>query len=377
MSFILVDAAAQIAGLQEMLQREASIALDCEAAGFHRYSDRLCLVQLSTPERTYLFDVLSFDPSDVLRPVLEDPRVQVVMHGSGYDLRLLDHDLDIRATNLMDTQIAAALLGEPALGLAALLERILGVEVSKKHQRADWAKRPLPADMLEYAATDSRHLLDMGEHLRSRLEKEGRWEWAREEFRLLEGTRWDPDPEEDTVVRVRGARDLTRRELARLREALAWRDGIARESDRALFRVVGDGPLLEVARLGALNLGELRAVGGLSPRLVSGEGKDLISRLEMVESLPETQLPPLPRPSRNGPGRPPPEVDVIARRLKVVRNRRASELGMDRGTLLPNAVLMEIARKGPGTQAELEAVHGVRRWQTEELGPRLLEVLAG
>src|SRR5262245_6732817 len=109
MSFRFIDAHADAAGLADELASHGRIALDCEAAGFHRYSDRLCLVQLSTPTADYVLDTLSFDPSEVLRPALESPDVEVILHGADYDLRLLDRDLKINPRCIFDTQPAAAL----------------------------------------------------------------------------------------------------------------------------------------------------------------------------------------------------------------------------------------------------------------------------
>ena len=129
---------------QSNLEVADRIALDCEAAGYHRYSDRLCLVQLTTAGRTYLLDPLEIDPAPALRAVLEDSGTEVVMHGADFDVRLIDRDLGIRVARLFDTQIAASLLGVEALGLSFLLENRLGIKLSKKYQKADWAQRPLP-----------------------------------------------------------------------------------------------------------------------------------------------------------------------------------------------------------------------------------------
>jgi ribonuclease D len=375
MSFILVDDPAETPKLTQALASEGRIALDCEAAGFHRYSDRLCLLQISTAKANVIVDPLAFDPSGALRGPLGNPAVEILMHGADYDLRLLDRDLDIAIHGLFDTQVAAALLGESALGLAALLELHLGVKLSKKHQRADWARRPLPADMLEYAAADTRHLHELADLLRGRLIQAGRLEWALEECRALEETRWEGGEDEDPVARVRGARDLTPRECAALREALAWRDELARERDRAPFRIAGDPALLEAVVKRPRTPDELAEVKGLSPALAKQAGQELIDRFDRVAALPERELVPYPRRPRGGPGRPPPDVDERAERLKQVRNRRADELKIDRGTLLPNAVLLEIARTSPGSEQELRAVPGLRRWQADVLGDALLGAL--
>nr|NIP60275.1 ribonuclease D [Gemmatimonadota bacterium]NIR80717.1 ribonuclease D [Gemmatimonadota bacterium]NIT86804.1 ribonuclease D [Gemmatimonadota bacterium]NIU33315.1 ribonuclease D [Gemmatimonadota bacterium]NIU37605.1 ribonuclease D [Gemmatimonadota bacterium] len=291
------------------------IALDLEAAGFHRYSDRICLVQVTTPdERTWILDALAFEVGDVLRPALEDPGVEVVMHGADFDIRLLDRDLGIHLTGLFDTQAAAALLGEQALGLASLLEEHLGVEHAKKHQRADWARRPLPDDMIRYAAEDTRHLFRLADLLRARLEAKGRIAWAEEESRLLQEIRWEEDGDEDPVSGVDGARDLDGRALARLREALDWRDEIARERDRALFRVVGDEALLEAAARRPRSTEELSRFRGMSPDLARSRGKELLARFDRVDRRPGEELEPYPREASRGRERPSREVEERAGR---------------------------------------------------------------
>jgi ribonuclease D len=375
MSFRFIDAPADAAGLADELASHGRIALDCEAAGFHRYSDRLCLVQLSTPSGDYVLDTLSFDPSAALRPALESPDVEVILHGADYDLRLLDRDLKINPRCIFDTQPAAALLGESGLGLAALLERHLGVVLSKKYQRADWARRPLPDDMLEYAVSDTRHLLQLSELLRGKLVELGRMEWAKEEFSLLERIRWE-DSQADPVARVKGARDLTPTELAVLREALGWRDQVARARDQAPFRIAGDGPLLEVARKRPRSLTELAAIDGLNPRLAKSEGSALLERLDRVDTLPAADHPRYPRKQSDGRGRPTPEMEELSERLKDVRNKRAEKVGIDRGMLMANSVIGEIAWTHPKTLQALLAVPGVKRWQVEVVGEDLLEVLS-
>ncbi len=354
-----------------------SVALDCEAAGFHRYSDRLSLLQLTAGPFTFLLDPLALDPREVLRPLVEDPEVEVLMHGADYDIRLLDRDLDLRLHGLFDTQIAASLLGEDGIGLSSLLERYFDVKLSKKYQRADWAERPLSEGMMTYAAHDTLHLRDLADLLSERLEAAGRMAWAEEEFRELERIRWDPPVNgEDPVLRVKGARDLTPREAERLRAALLWRDGIARERDKALFRVAGDPVLLEVARRGPATVEALASIQGMNAGLARGEGAPLLEALARVDGLPESDLRPYPRtPRGEGRGRPLPEVEERFQRLKGVRNRHAEALGIDRGTLLPNAVLQALADSPPSSREGVESVPGLRRWQAGILADDLLDTL--
>jgi ribonuclease D len=381
MSHFHIQSPSDAEGLRAELAGTRRLALDCEAAGFHRYSDRLCLVQLSTERSTWVVDPLSFAPSELLRESLERPDISVVMHGADFDLRLLRRDLDIGLRGLFDTQIAAQLLGEEGLGLSALLESKLGVRLSKKYQRADWAERPLSDAMLEYAADDTRYLLRLADILEKDLADAGRARWAEEECRALEeaaemGSEASQQPE-DPVVRVRGAQRLSPRQVTALREALEWRDAIARSRDRAPFRVVSDGPLIEAVAAAPREVRELADIKGFPTRMAHEEGADLVRRLERVAGLPDEKLRPYPKPDRRGPGRPTPQVEELAERLKKIRNRRADEVGLSKGTLLANAVVLDVARAAPRSLEELAAIDGMRRWKAELLGKDFLAAIRG
>jgi len=376
MTFQLITDPECVQELADTLAGETRLAIDLEAAGFHRYSDRVCLIQLTGSAGTYLLDPLAVDPAPALRGPLESPDVRVLLHGGDYDLRLLDRDLDLHPVNLFDTQTAAALLGEPALGLASLLKTYFDIRLSKKYQRADWAKRPLSDEMLEYAASDTQHLHALTDLLSERLETLGRLDWAEEESKLMESIRWSEDGKTDPVTRVKKARYLEPRDVALLREAWLWRDEIARARDRAPFRIAADTVLLEVVQKRPRNASGLAAMSGFSPQLAERSGKALLGRLDRIDQMADAELVGYPRSSRSGPGRPPPEVEEMAERLKIVRNRKSDELGIPRGTLVSNTLLLDIARSAPENSAELQAVRGVRRWQVEAVGEALMEILA-
>src|SRR5919206_5006276 len=215
------------------------LALDTEGASFHRFLDRIYLLQLSTRDQNAIIDPLPIGSPQKLGDLLQDKNIEVVFHDADYDLRLLHQDYGWHVTNIFDTRVAAQLLGIKSFGLAALLEQFFDVKLDKKHQRADWSMRPLPQDMLDYAVQDTRYLLQLRDHMKGELQRRGRWHWAQEEFARLEGTRWETEVEMEGFLRLKGARDLTRRELAVLREVANWRDKIAEQLDRATFRVMG------------------------------------------------------------------------------------------------------------------------------------------
>src|SRR3712207_3020660 len=164
------------------------LALDTEGASFHRFVDRIYLLQLSTREHSAVIDPLPIGTPAGLGRLVEDPAVEIVFHDADYDLRLLHQDYGWRVTNIFDTRIAAQLLGLRAFGLAALLERYFDIKLDKKHQRADWSMRPLTQDMLDYAAQDTMYLLELRDRLKGELDAAGRWGWAAEEFDRLQGT---------------------------------------------------------------------------------------------------------------------------------------------------------------------------------------------
>src|SRR2546423_3470628 len=266
------------------------LALDTEGASFHRFVDRIYLVQLSTRERTIIIDPLPIGAPEGLGRLLEDPNVQVVFHDADYDLRLLRQDYGWQLRNIFDTRVAAQLLGIRAFGLAALLERFFGVKLDKKHQRADWSMRPLTPDMLEYAAQDTMYLLGLRDRLAEDLKRAGRWSWAREEFARLEQTRWQDEDESTAFLRIKGARDLNRRELAVLRELVNWRNEVARRADRATFRVIGNDPLFDIARLRPTTREGLSGVKGMPRSLLERAAPDVLEAVQRGVELPDAEL---------------------------------------------------------------------------------------
>ena len=366
---VLADVVAQLRGAR-------LVAVDTEAAGYHRYKDTVCLLQLSTRDETFVIDALAVRQLNGLREILQHADTETVFHDADYDLRLLRRDFDLGIRQLFDTKIAAQFLGEPAIGLGALAEKYLGIAMEKKHQRADWAQRPLPADMLEYAAEDTRHLPALRDKLREALIAAGRLEWATEEFTIVQESRWHELAEEsDAYLRIKGARELTPRQLAVLRELHAWRETAAEARDVATFRVIGNEALLELARLTPASLEALGTIKGVGSGLIDRRGTEMLAAIARGLEVPEDNLPTFPR----GPRRAPPDANFEARldRLRAARDAISDQLGLDRGFLMPRAQLEAIARLRPKKQEDLLQVPEIRRWQIAALGEKLLAAVAG
>jgi ribonuclease D len=373
---LFLDRPQPAARLLEGLSAVSEIAIDTEGASFHRFIDRIYLLQLSTRQQTAIIDPLAVS-AETLQPLgrlLENRSVEVVLHDADYDLRLLHSDYGWHATNIFDTRIAAQLLGIKAFGLAALLERYFGVKLDKKHQRADWSMRPLAADMLEYAAQDTMNLLELRDRMRGELERKERLSWAREEFRRLEGTKWGDEDPASAFLRVKGARDLTRRELAVLRELVPWRDDLARQMDRATFRVVGNEQLLEIARIQPATRDALSKIRGISRGVLEKQGHEILDAVRRGVAVADADLPKFPRAPRWDRD---PHFDARVSALKTARDEAAQRLDMDPGVLASRERLEAVARKNPKSREELEQVEELRGWQREVLAEAFLTALRG
>ena len=356
----------QISGVKEL-------ALDTEGASFHRFLDRIYLLQLSTREQSAIIDPLPIGSPAGLGELLQNKSVEVVFHDADYDLRLLHQDYAWHVTNIFDTRIASQLLGIKSFGLAALLEQFFDVKLDKKHQRADWSMRPLTPDMLEYAAQDTRYLLQLKDHMKGELTRRGRLRWAEEEFARLEGTRWEAEESMEGFLRLKGARDLSRRELAVLREVANWRDTVAAELDRATFRVMGNEVLLELARKASRSVSELSAIKGMPKGMIDRGGSDIVGAIRRGMEAPEAELPKFPKGQRWNKDR---DFDDKVTRLKAVRDAAATRLELDPGVLCSRERLENVARSGAKTVDDLAAVPELRRWQIEEMGQGFIRALS-
>ncbi|MDQ3243103.1 MAG: HRDC domain-containing protein [Gemmatimonadota bacterium] len=349
------------------------IALDTEGASFHRFIDRIYLLQITTRDGSAIIDPLPIGMPARLGALLEDPDVEVVFHDADYDLRLLHQDYGWHVNRIFDTRVAAQLLGIKAFGLATLLEQFFGVKLDKKHQRADWSLRPLTQGMLDYAAQDTRHLLDLRDELKTRLDKLGRADWAREEFERLEGTRWADADDSQAFFRIKGARDLTRRELALLRELVPWRDSVARDVDRATFRVMGNEVLLDIARTAPRSVRALSSLKGMPRGILDRGATAILSAVERGLEIAEEHLPRFPRAPK---WEREDDFDDIVSRLKTVRDSAAARLSLDPGVLCSRERLEATVRKRPARVEELEDVPGLRKWQISEMGEEFIAALA-
>jgi ribonuclease D len=370
--FVYLDTVPAVDAFTARIAHVKELALDTEGASFHRFVDRIYLLQLSTRDEHAVIDPIPIGKPLALGRLLEDPSVEVVFHDADYDLRLLEQDYGWKVRHIFDTRVAAQLLGYTAFGLAALLERFFDVKLDKKHQRADWSMRPLTPDMLDYAAQDTRYLLELKDRMSAELARMGRMEWAREEFALLEGTRWGDDDPSLSFLKLKGARDLSRRELAVLRELVPWREGVAGQMDRATFRVLGNEQLLDIARSQPQTREALGKIKGMPRGILEQRGNELLDAVRRALAVPEGELPRFPKAPRWDRD---PEFDARVSALKTARDAAAKRLALDPGVLCSRDRLEAVARRNPATMDEMREIPELRRWQVAELGDAFVAAL--
>ncbi len=349
------------------------IALDTEASSFHRYKEKVCLVQLSTRDRTWLVDPLAVTDLTPLAQLLAVKSMEVVIHDADYDLRILAKYHGIRVENVFDTLVAAELINEAEIGLASLLLKYQGVQVDKKFQKADWSKRPLPADMLAYAAGDTSHLIALRDQLKEKLIAMDRWAWAEEEFALLTDAPFNlPVDDEPAFLKMKGAKLLKPYQLAILREVHALRESVAERLDRAPFMVLGNEALLLLATDPPRSAREIGTRKGIGEKLVQRHGRELMAAVQRGLDQPKEEWPRVPKGKRWPRDN---DYDDRLKRLKQARDRLTHENDLRLGIVASNQMLSEMARLLPGDRAALAAMPGMRRYQVENFGDALLAAL--
>lgn len=363
----------QMEQLLDEISLHETIALDTEADSLHHYREKVCLIQLGVGERQWIVDPLATLDLDPLMRLLE--RRELLLHGADYDLRLLYRSHNFKPDRIFDTMLAAQLLGRARIGLAALVEEFFGVILPKKGQKADWSHRPLTEELLEYAADDTRYLPNTAGRLRAELEAKGRLDWHGESCRRqIAAARQARAESDDEAWRVKGARQMSGRGGAVLREVWLWREEMARKADRPPFKIASNEFLVHWAQWAAENP---RAGIGEAPEpppwLVGSRLRTFHAALEHALALPpeEWPAPPVPRESYR---RSQEEERLLTRVLKA-RDEIAAQLEMDPGVLGSREALREVVRRRARNAAEVTAAATLMDWQVAALAAAVLPVL--
>lgn len=380
---VVVDPEALERTIAQFTAGNGPVAIDAERASGFRYLPRAYLIQLRrNGAGTALIDPIAFENLSSLDTALTTS--EWILHAASQDLPCLV-DVGMRPRALFDTELAARLCGFERVGLAALTERLLGISLEKHHSAADWSTRPLPQDWLNYAALDVELLIDLRDLLDAELQKQGKREWAAEEFAAL-STAPPPAPRKEPwrrtsgIHRVRGARAL-----ARVRELWYVRDEIAQRLDKAPSKIIPDPALTDAAIADPQDFSELLAIPGFQRRHGRANAKRWLQALAQVRGTATKDLPSV-SPNADGPpathrwaSRDP----AAAARLKRARAavaELAAEHHLPPENLIAPAVVRALSWQPPnqstiGAVADALSASGARDWQVRLTAQSLTEAV--
>ncbi|MFE5654692.1 HRDC domain-containing protein [Streptomyces sp. NPDC056517] len=359
------------------------VAVDAERASGYRYGQRAYLVQLRREGAgTALIDPVGCPDLSGLGEALAG--TEWILHAATQDLPCL-RDIGMLPTSLFDTELAGRLAGFPRVGLGAMVESVLGYALEKGHSAVDWSTRPLPEPWLRYAALDVELLVDLRDALEKELDRQGKLEWAHQEFDAIASAPPAP-PRKDPWRRTSGMHKVRRRrQMAVVRELWTARDAVAQRRDVSPGKVLSDAAIVEAALAVPVNVTALMALPGYGHRMGRRQLEQWQAAVDRARALPESELP---QPGQQVAGPPPPRAwadkdPAAAARLSAARaavSALAEELNLPQENLITPDTVRRVCWEPPtpgdasGVAAAL-AGHGARPWQVELVTPLLVKAL--
>jgi len=348
------------------LRAQDWFALDTEFIRETTYWPKLCLVQVATPQRLACIDPFACESLAPLYAALDDPGVTKVLHAAGQDLEIFHHLTGRMPQPLFDTQLAAPLVGHAEqAGFARLVESVLEVKLDKGHTRTDWNERPLPREVIEYAADDVRYLVPLYETLREQLAARGRLDWLAADFEGLADPARFERPNADAWQRLKGVDRLSGPSRSVAAALAEWRERTAREADRPRGHILRDDALLDIARALPKDRKALARLRSLRGNTVDRHGDRLLALVRQARE----QAPP-----DTGPERERVQLDeageALADALSAIVRLRAAGEGLNANSI---ATRRDLARIAVGTPA-VEVLTG---WRAGMIGRELDDFVAG
>ena len=364
---IWVATQTELHALVKELSKQSSVAVDTESNSLYAYHERVCLIQFSMTNADYLVDPLALDNIFLLEEIFASSKIEKIFHAAEYDLICLKRDFEFSVTNIFDTRWAVRVLGYDKDGLNGLLFEKFDVQVNKKYQKADWGKRPLSAEQINYARLDTHYLLPLKDMLQAELEEKGLLQLACEDFERACDVEI-PAAKPVLWERMANNHSFTPRELTILKEVFECRERIAAELDRPTFKVIGDKQLLEIAHLPPQHQDELFGLG-LSHKQVKHWGKDILRAVEKGQKAPIVK-----------PQQPERPDDAFLSRLdalKTWRKNAARKMQVESDVILPRQLMEMIAENAPRSIPELSDLLSGSAWRMTRFGPQILKAVKG
>lgn len=369
----IIDTVTGLEKIVKIFEREKTIAVDLEADSMFHFKEKVCLIQVASKNRSIVIDPLQIKDLSSLKSIFAGHDIQKIFHGADYDVRSLFRDFNIETNNLFDTELACRFLGIKETGLEAVLKKFFKINLDKKYQKKDWSKRPLPQEMLDYAARDVIYLVPMAEILEKELDNKGRLSWVHEECNYLSKVRPALSDDEPLFLKFKGAGRLKPRSLAVLEALLQFRKKVAKKKDKPLFKIIGNNDLMKITLARPVTLRGLKGTKALSNRQISIYGNAMVETINKAIKIPEDKL--LVYPRKKAP--------VLSHRvpkrmkeLKKWRYIKAKELEVDSSIICNNALLTSISVLNPSNSNSLETIKNMKSWQKKEFGKEIIAVLS-
>ena len=366
---VLVTRPDALSQMVNQLATEPILAVDTESNSLYAYKEQVCLIQFSTPQDDFLVDPLALEDLSPLEGLFADTQIEKIFHAAEYDLISLKRDYQFEFENLFDTMIAARILGWEKIGLGSILKAEFDVELNKRYQRANWGRRPIPPEMVNYARLDTHYLIPLRYRMKNELMSKQRWQLAEEDFgRLRYVNGRDPSDQPEPCWRVRGAYDLDAQQAAVLLELCVYRMGVAESINRPIFKVISDQTLLAIAAACPRSNRELQEVPELSQKQYLRHREGLLDAVQVGLKAEPVYPPRSPKPD-----------DAYLARLDALRTwRKVTGMQNDvkSDVVLPRDVMAAIASRNTGSLEQLGEIMQQVPWRFEQYGQAILGVLS-
>jgi ribonuclease D len=325
----LIDDQTQLNEWCERLVGQSVIALDTEFMRTDSYYPKLCLIQMAINDDLACIDVLAEIDTEKLRKILVNQPTPKIFHAAKQDLEACYASYGHLLQPIVDTQIAAGLLGYPAqIGYASLVQEMLGISLDKGQTRTDWSRRPLTDAQIKYAGDDVRYLAELHTKLRTALQTAGRYDWALEDSAQLVDVEHYVFRPEDAWRRLSGLQFLPAPVQARAHGIAAWRERRAQRINRPRQWVLTDKGLMALANADPRDENGLSDLQGLPPGVIRKQGRSLLKELSLANEDFSSGRVQLRQASKSEAPNP-----RILKRLSAIVSAKATELGIVPETL--------------------------------------------
>ena len=371
MKYKIIDTDSDLEEIAVTLEKEKVIAVDLEADSMFHFKEKVCLIQIATKKENLIIDPLKINDLSSMKSLFCNSGIKKIFHGADYDVRSLYRDFAIEINNIFDTQLACMFLGINKTGLDCVLKSRFNVSVDKKYQKKDWSQRPLPDEMIEYAAMDTKYLVMLAEILEKELKIKNRLFWVNEECEYLSKVRHCPGNNMPLYRKVKGFRRLNYSSIAVLEKLLRFRVLAAKKKDRPLFKILSTNSLKQISTEKPSDIEALKKMKVLSNKQISMYGKTIINLINQAMAEPEQRVSMYSNPSPSPSPFSAPDPKLI-KTLKKWRDDRAGEMQIAPGLFCNNALLNSIAIQHPKSIDSLAQIKDIKQWRLKTFGEEIL-----